>query len=277
MHPGLGLSWSYAGLLRYLGPQRAVYGLQATEIDTGVPPTVRTIAERYADVVAAAEPSGPIHLLGWSLGAVLAHAVACELEARGREVPSIVMLDGYPDLDGTPDLDGVPELDGIPDLDGIPELDGAAAGGQGAAPGGSASAEPVNTVSRFLHTLLQRSGHPVDDLHPDEVTPAVAHALAERTGSLLTGAGERRLGAVARSLLAVASVDTGVKPRLYGGRVEFVRALPEAGETPADPTDWAPYVAGGLRVHAVDVVHEDLLSPAALPAVGPLVAGALRP
>ncbi|MGX9922376.1 non-ribosomal peptide synthetase/type I polyketide synthase [Streptomyces sp. NPDC002248] len=48
---------------------------------------------RYADLVAATVPEGPVPLLGYSLGGNLAFEVARELEARGREVAHVVVLD----------------------------------------------------------------------------------------------------------------------------------------------------------------------------------------
>ncbi|GAA2980064.1 amino acid adenylation domain-containing protein [Actinokineospora diospyrosa] len=90
VHPGLGLSWSYTGLLAHLDEQIPVYGLQATDI-TG-PATVDSVADHYAALIATVAPTGPVRLLGWSLGAVLAHAIACRID----RVASLVLVDGYP-------------------------------------------------------------------------------------------------------------------------------------------------------------------------------------
>nr|WP_252942128.1 thioesterase domain-containing protein [Streptomyces sp. EL9] len=48
---------------------------------------------RYADLVEAARPEGACRLLGYSLGGNLAFEVARELEARGRDVGHVVILD----------------------------------------------------------------------------------------------------------------------------------------------------------------------------------------
>ncbi|MFD5182819.1 amino acid adenylation domain-containing protein [Streptomyces sp. NPDC058372] len=48
---------------------------------------------RYADLVEAVRREGPCHLLGYSLGGNLAFEVARELEARGRRVGHVVVLD----------------------------------------------------------------------------------------------------------------------------------------------------------------------------------------
>ena len=44
----------------------------------------------------AFQPEGPIHLLGWSAGAIVALEMARQLRQRGREVPLLVALDGAP-------------------------------------------------------------------------------------------------------------------------------------------------------------------------------------
>lgn len=54
---------------------------------------------RYADLVESVQPGGPCRLLGYSLGGNLAFEVAKELEARGREVSHVVVLDSRRTLD----------------------------------------------------------------------------------------------------------------------------------------------------------------------------------
>ncbi|WP_285507499.1 amino acid adenylation domain-containing protein [Actinokineospora sp. NBRC 105648] len=114
VHPALGLGWAYAGLLPHL-PDRPVFALQATEF-TGEP-TLREVAERYAAAIAETAPAGPVCLLGWSLGGVIAHAIACLLERAGREVRALVLLDSHPTTDQEPGEDTVPDavLAGLPE------------------------------------------------------------------------------------------------------------------------------------------------------------------
>ena len=44
----------------------------------------------------AFQPRGPIRLIGWSAGAIIAVQMAQQLCARGRDVPLLVALDGAP-------------------------------------------------------------------------------------------------------------------------------------------------------------------------------------
>ncbi|WP_129837867.1 non-ribosomal peptide synthetase/type I polyketide synthase [Streptomyces sp. RFCAC02] len=52
-------------------------------------------AAAYADLVERLRPSGPLDLLGYSLGGNLAFEVAKELEERGRTVRHVVILDSF--------------------------------------------------------------------------------------------------------------------------------------------------------------------------------------
>ncbi|MEV7097634.1 amino acid adenylation domain-containing protein [Amycolatopsis sp. NPDC051045] len=100
--PLAGLSWCYAGLRRYL-PDRPVYGLQVRGIHAPdrLPTTLAELVDDYVDEIRRVRPAGPYHLLGWSAGGNLAHAVAVRLRDIGETVGTLVLLDSYVDLGGT--------------------------------------------------------------------------------------------------------------------------------------------------------------------------------
>jgi amino acid adenylation domain-containing protein len=95
--PGVGLGWGYSGLLRVLEPRRPVYCLQSQGIaeDVPLPSSVDALADDYTALIRGLQPYGPYHLLGWSFGAVVAHAIACRLQ-QDADVALLAMLDGYP-------------------------------------------------------------------------------------------------------------------------------------------------------------------------------------
>ncbi|MFE5879253.1 amino acid adenylation domain-containing protein, partial [Rhodococcus sp. NPDC056506] len=98
VHPGMGLSWGYAGLVRYLPEDRPVYGLQLPALsDDGDYQSIEQLAHRYVEEMEAVSPEGPYDLFGWSLGGVIAHAMAVELQSSGSEVATLTMMDSYPD------------------------------------------------------------------------------------------------------------------------------------------------------------------------------------
>ncbi|MFH5232128.1 alpha/beta fold hydrolase [Antrihabitans spumae] len=95
VHPMFGLAWNYSGLAPHLDSQRPIYGLQtpvALEQDARVE-SITALAARYVEEIRSVQPHGPYHLLGWSLGGVIAHAMATRLQADGEDVQTLVMLD----------------------------------------------------------------------------------------------------------------------------------------------------------------------------------------
>ncbi|MEU5431757.1 amino acid adenylation domain-containing protein [Streptomyces sp. NPDC020719] len=112
VHPGAGIGWVYRGLLDHLGPDRPVHALQARALsEPGArPASVAEMADDYAALIRTVQPSGPYHLLGWSFGALVAHAVAVRLREAGQEVAPPVLLDGYPGAEAGPMADPLREL-----------------------------------------------------------------------------------------------------------------------------------------------------------------------
>ncbi|MEV5645596.1 amino acid adenylation domain-containing protein [Streptomyces flaveolus] len=98
LHPGGGLSWPYLGFARHVEPSWPLYGIQARGFDGTTPPagSIEEMVEDYLGQVLQVQPSGPYHLLGWSFGGTLAHAMAAELQRRGREVALLALLDAAP-------------------------------------------------------------------------------------------------------------------------------------------------------------------------------------
>jgi thioesterase domain-containing protein len=57
---------------------------------------LKSIANYYADAIATFQPNGQIHIGGWSAGALVALETARQLKANGREVSTLVAIDGAP-------------------------------------------------------------------------------------------------------------------------------------------------------------------------------------
>ncbi|MGW0179667.1 amino acid adenylation domain-containing protein [Nocardia sp. NPDC003345] len=95
IHPASGLSWCYRPFGEYLDGDRPIYGIQAPQISGAEPgpATIGDTARRYLDEIRTVQPHGPYHLLGWSLGGQIAHAVAGEIRAAGEEVALLALLD----------------------------------------------------------------------------------------------------------------------------------------------------------------------------------------
>jgi nonribosomal peptide synthetase DhbF len=98
MHPLGGLSWCYAGLLQHIPPEYPIYGLQSRGMAerTVLPQTLEEMAADYIGQIRKIQPDGPYYLIGWSLGGLIAHAVANQIEAEGERVAFLAVLDAYP-------------------------------------------------------------------------------------------------------------------------------------------------------------------------------------
>jgi thioesterase domain-containing protein len=98
VHPVTGIAWCYAGLPGLLGGDWPVYGLQSRAVDPAQPPyrDLTEMVDEYTRHIRSVQPDGPYHLLGWSLGGNVAHAIAARLEAAGERVALLALLDSYP-------------------------------------------------------------------------------------------------------------------------------------------------------------------------------------
>ncbi|WP_062216585.1 non-ribosomal peptide synthetase [Streptomyces sp. NBRC 109706] len=104
VHPAAGLSWIYSGFLRHVDAERPIYGLQAHGLrdPEQAPASIEEMAAAYVTEIRKAQAAGPYHLLGWSSGGVVAHAVATQLQSEGEEVGLLAILDAYPGLELPP-------------------------------------------------------------------------------------------------------------------------------------------------------------------------------
>lgn len=100
IHSVIGVSWSYAGLLRHMGPQCPIYALQARGLNsksqTVQPDSIDAMANDYLEQIRSIQPTGPYRLLGWSFGGLVAHALTAKLEAQGEDVEFLCLLDSFP-------------------------------------------------------------------------------------------------------------------------------------------------------------------------------------
>ncbi|GAA5171432.1 hypothetical protein GCM10023321_70000 [Pseudonocardia eucalypti] len=101
--PAAGLGWSYGRLLGVISPVHPVYALQSPGLRADQPPLedMTELAEHCVELIRRTQPRGPYHLLGWSFGGVLAHAVAVALRAAGQQVAMLAAMDAYPGHGGT--------------------------------------------------------------------------------------------------------------------------------------------------------------------------------
>ncbi|OPF70366.1 hypothetical protein VT50_0236820, partial [Streptomyces antioxidans] len=98
VHPASGIGWAYQALAGHAVGRFSLYALQARGLDVSreAAASIEEMADDYVTEMRSIQPSGPYHLLGWSFGGLVAHAMAARLEAMGERVDRLFLLDAYP-------------------------------------------------------------------------------------------------------------------------------------------------------------------------------------
>jgi amino acid adenylation domain-containing protein len=104
IHPGIGLSLSYAALIPYLNERHPIYGIQARGIgeEAELPGSLMEMASEYLNLIRMIQPHGPYHLVGWSFGGLVAQAIASVAQDAGEEHGLLLLLDAFPAVPGEP-------------------------------------------------------------------------------------------------------------------------------------------------------------------------------
>ena len=225
VHPAIGLSWAFASLLPHLEPDRPVYGLQHPSLSgQSAPSSLGELAAYYAEQIQSVAPTGPYHLLGWSLGGIIAQEIAVILQGSGEEVGDLTILDSYV-LSDRPDLVTEPSIGELMSEFGITATD-------------SVTADPTASPD-------------VDDAW---------HAV-RAAGGMLAGLSRAEFGTVHRVFEQAGTLANPWRPRVFHGDITFVSATraPQPGARAVD--GWHPYVDGYIRNIDVDCTHARMLLP----------------
>jgi thioesterase domain-containing protein/acyl carrier protein len=237
VHPGIGLGWCYAALVRPLGPEQPVWVLQSPALtgDGNLAIGIAALVEGHVQRLREIQPRGPYHLLGWSFGGLLAHAIACELQAQGEDVDFLCLLD-------------------------------APAGGDQAGP-------PLTRDEVLIEVARQFARHHGVTLGD---TPAIADltALAHRDPFLRQTLDEDGVSRFLDVLVAHAQLTASHRPGRFTGDATYLSAAREAGEASAWARRWLAHVTGHLAIEPVDARHDDML-PGAAAVIGPRVSALL--
>lgn len=97
VHPAGGQVMVYQHVSNLLGLDQPFYGLQSRALDNSSLEyrSIEEMAREYTDVICRQQAEGPYHLLGWSMGGVIAVSVAQRLEEQGRQVAFVGLVDSY--------------------------------------------------------------------------------------------------------------------------------------------------------------------------------------
>jgi thioesterase domain-containing protein/malonyl CoA-acyl carrier protein transacylase len=97
LHAAGGNVLIYRDLVRHLGPEQPVYGLQSQGLDGEQPfhTRIEDMAAQYVQEIQAAQPAGPYFLAGYCMGGTVALEMAQQLYAQGQEVALLVLMETY--------------------------------------------------------------------------------------------------------------------------------------------------------------------------------------
>ncbi|WP_280494772.1 amino acid adenylation domain-containing protein, partial [Nocardia asiatica] len=239
LHPMYGLAWSYAGLAQFLPAEQPIFGLQSPALseDGELPGSLDELAQRYLAEIRAVQPQGPYRLLGWSLGGVLAHAIATELQDAGEQVELLAMMDSHPN----------------------PDVVGFRAALRGA-------------LAEFGLGTSVAAGDDVYEL--DDEALATLHAMIPAD---LVAVTPERLRRIYRSAVRSAELIAEHRPGVFRGTVQYFSAAvaDPTDELRAAAADWWPYVQGMVVDRPVEVTHARMAAPEALAVIGPQLAALL--
>ncbi|MTI47958.1 MAG: amino acid adenylation domain-containing protein [Firmicutes bacterium] len=98
IHPHGGGVYCYYNLVKHLGADVNVYGIQAVGLDSDYKPidSLDRIVECYLEEIRAKQAIGPYLIGGWSFGGIVAYEIARRLEEMGEEIGFLGMLDVRP-------------------------------------------------------------------------------------------------------------------------------------------------------------------------------------
>ncbi len=241
VHPIGGCSWSYAGLLKYLAPDVPLFGLQARGIIGNSLPaaSMEEMAADYLAQIRKAQPNGPYHLLGWSAGAIVAHAIATMIQDEGGDVAMLASLDGVPI--------GQPKLP-------LPSLE-----------------------SERIVKCLRLVGYdkPVSD--PSNMSLDKVSDLLHLARHPLAALSLANLAGMVRTVLQMSQIiHTYVPEKAFKGQLIFFQAERDHYKKPLRSEIWKPYVSGEVFHCQVDAQHGDMMQLGALDQIGPIVAQRMR-
>ncbi|NER27105.1 MAG: amino acid adenylation domain-containing protein [Symploca sp. SIO1C4] len=97
IHPVGGQVMVYQHLAACLGLDQPVIALQSRALNNPVQEhnSIDEMAIEYAKAIRHYQPDSPYHLMGWSMGGVIAVSVAKELEQQGQKVAFVGLVDAF--------------------------------------------------------------------------------------------------------------------------------------------------------------------------------------
>lgn len=254
VHPAGGLAWFYGGLAPHLR-DRPIYGLQDPHVVTGEPSVTdaRVLARRYVEEIRRVQPHGPYHLLGWSVGGVIAHAMAVHLVGLGEQVAYLGIMDSRPE-DEPVILHDVPQQG---------EQTHPFATATESGPVIEPDASTVVDVLGGWRDLFDL-GDDVQASSPEEVTAIIRQQISGM-GLLAEDQVERIMDSFESSTQVVLDY----RPDVFTGDMHVFTATEDKADPSTLAAAWRPFVTGAVDNVDVATHHLGMANADALAVVGP--------
>ncbi len=231
--PMVGLSWAYLAMLPLVDARYPLYGLQARGLrrPEPLPASMEEMARDYADQIRLTQPSGPYHLLGWSLGGNVAFAIAEELERRDEQVGLLVMLDAR-----------------LTDLD-----------------------EAESNEPWMIYNLILAQFGYVPALTADEPDPEarMLELVRQRPGSGLDEWPDQRLRALQRVIKNNVLLARSHRPGRVHCTMLYFSASRNPPTLAKKLDDWRPFIDGPIEAVELDCDHRYMMLPEPVARLGP--------
>ena len=223
VHPVGGIAWCYRQLAASLSPRRTVYGLQAPSLNPALttPGSIDALAADYVDRLLATRAQGPYHLAGWSVGGIIAQAMAVRLQSLGKEVGVVAMFDSYPSECWR------------------------------------AAADP--SPKEALRALLAVAGYIPED-YPELTERDDIIAFLKQGTSALGAMPDEVLDGVVRVVLEFNQLVRGHYHQRYDGLLLHFRAALDHQDSGLTPDAWRPH-SGELEIIDLPFMHSQLTGP----------------
>jgi len=253
VHPAGGLAWFYGGLAPHLD-DRPIYGLQDPHVVTGEPSVTdaRELARRYVEEIRRVQPHGPYHLLGWSVGGVIAHAMAVQLVDLGEDVAYLGIMDSRPEDE--PVITGHGTEPEQPDTPGEP-------------------ATVAETIEPDASTVVDVLGGWRDlfDLG-DDVHASTSEEVTAIIRQQISGMGllaEDQVERIMDSFDSSTQVVLDYRPDVFAGDMHVFTATEDKDDPSQIAGAWRPYVTGAIDNVDVATHHLGMANADALAVIGP--------
>ncbi len=253
IHPIIGVSMGFSALLPHIDPMIPVYGLQSRGLRGGgsLPSSIEEVAADYLVQIRHIQPEGPYRLIGRSLGGLLGHCIAEQMQAQGLQVELLAMIDSYlfrPRESARP----------------------------------RTGEEEVSTALNFLGIDLMPKNIPgrLEELGEFLLHSDNAHVISKAKG-LMTLSKEimksdprfiKNLTAVMFNNLKLARQYV---PRKVNLDLLYFRAIETMGDLDdildRSPFAWRPFVGRGFQVHELACHHESVLEPGPAAQIGSIL------